>query len=232
MGYVLSFLILLSGYLFGSIPSGLLIVRLFSGKDVRTVGSGRTGGTNAFRAAGLPAGILTAMLDILKGAIPIWVARALLPNQPWLAVLAGALAVLGHNYSIFLAEVTADPDSGHWKFRLKGGAGGATTLGASIGLWGWSALIILPLGAVVLYGIGYASVATLSVGVMVTIIMAVLYALGESPWEYIFFGIICFPVLVWSLRPNIRRLFDGTERRVGWRARRLRRNSTADSATP
>lgn len=215
--------ILLAGYLLGALPSGLIVVRVLSGKDVRRHGSGRTGGTNAFRAAGLPAGILTALMDVLKGAASIWVARAVVPDRPWLAVLAGVLAVIGHNYSIFLMERETDPETGRTRLRIKGGAGGATTFGGSIGLWGWNAAIILPIGAAVLYGLGYASVATLTVGVSVTIIMTVLYLLGASPWQYIFFGVITLPVLVWALRPNIRRLFNGTERLVGWRARRRAR---------
>jgi glycerol-3-phosphate acyltransferase PlsY len=69
------------GYILGSIPFGLIIVKLKTGKDIRTVESGRTGGTNAVRAAGLAAGLLTAILDILKGAVAVWVARALSPGM-------------------------------------------------------------------------------------------------------------------------------------------------------
>lgn len=69
--------IVLASYLLGSVPYGWVVVKIFSGKDIRDVESGRTGGTNAMRAAGLGAGILTAILDILKAAAAVWVAKAI-----------------------------------------------------------------------------------------------------------------------------------------------------------
>ena len=92
------------GYILGSIPFGLLIVKLKTGKDLRTVESGRTGGTNAARAAGFWAGLLTAILDILKGAGAVWLAKAFDPTNHVLHILAPIGAILGHNYSIFLLE--------------------------------------------------------------------------------------------------------------------------------
>src|SRR5215210_2789088 len=141
-------LVMLAAYLIGSIPMGFVIVKAISGQDVRQVGSGRTGGTNAMRAAGLSAGVLTALLDALKGAAGVWLAKWLLPaNTEALGMVAAGLgAILGHNYSIFL--------------RFKGGAGGAPCVGAAMAIWPWSVLIVVPLGVLVLFGIGYASVAT------------------------------------------------------------------------
>ena len=123
------------GYLLGSIPSGFLIVRVFSGQDVRQMGSGRTGGTNVMRAAGFWPGLLTALLDMLKATASVWIAKAVLPLdiQPLGMALAGLCAILGHNYSLFL--------------KFKGGAGGAPCVGGAIGIWPWSGLIIVPLGA-------------------------------------------------------------------------------------
>jgi len=69
------------GYIIGSIPFGLLIVKSKTGKDIRTIESGRTGGTNAVRAAGLGAGLLTAIFDILKGAASVWLAQMILPEN-------------------------------------------------------------------------------------------------------------------------------------------------------
>ena len=95
--------ILLAGYIFGSIPFGLIVVKTMTGKDIRTIASGRTGGTNAMRAAGPWAGVLTAILDILKAAATVWLARAL-TNNVWMHALTPISAILGHNYSIFLME--------------------------------------------------------------------------------------------------------------------------------
>jgi len=82
------------GYILGSIPFGLLIVKLKTGKDLRTVESGRTGGTNAARAAGFWAGLLTAILDILKGAGAVWLAKAFDPTNHVLHILAPIGAML------------------------------------------------------------------------------------------------------------------------------------------
>ncbi len=89
--------VIMLAYVLGSIPFGLLIVKLSTGKDIRQVASGRTGGTNAMRAAGAWAGILTGFMDGLKGAVAVWVARAILPGGDWLHVAAGLAAILGHN---------------------------------------------------------------------------------------------------------------------------------------
>ncbi len=108
--------LILLGYLMGSIPFGLIWVKLISGKDIRHVASGRTGGTNAARAAGPGAGILTAIMDGAKGACAAWIAMGLSPDHHWVHVLAPLAAILGHNYSIFLIE----RDSQN-RVRLRGG---------------------------------------------------------------------------------------------------------------
>ena len=213
--------ILLLSYIIGSIPFGLVIVRLSTGKDIRRVESGRTGGTNAMRAAGFWAGLGTAILDLLKGAAMVWLARFVAPNNVWAEVLAPVAAVLGHNYSIFLTERN---EKG--QLRLRGGAGGATTVGGAMGLWAPSILIILPLGALILFGVGYASVATMSVAFSAFVIFAYRAWIGASPWQFAIYGLITEVILMIALRPNIRRLFKGTERLVGWRARRS--NKTAE----
>src|SRR5512138_3966287 len=122
--------IVVAGYVIGSIPFGLLIVKSKTGKDIRTVESGRTGGTNAVRAAGFGAGLLTAILDVLKGASSVWLAQILLPVNFHFHILAPLAAILGHNYSLFL--IRRDE---HGKLRFSGGAGGAPTLGGAAGLW-------------------------------------------------------------------------------------------------
>lgn len=204
-------LVLAGAYLIGSIPMGYVVVKSITGKDVRDTGSGRTGGTNAMRAAGLAAGILTALLDVLKGAAGVWLAQALVKGdgQPLAMVLGGLAAILGHNYSVFL--------------RFKGGAGGAPAVGGAIGLWPWSVLIVMPVGIAILFGLGYASVATLSVAVMSIILFAYrAYVQHAAPPEFVLYGIGALVLLGFALRPNIKRLLRGEERLIGWRARRAR----------
>jgi len=206
---------LLFSYLMGSIPFGVLIVKLISGRDVRKIESGRTGGTNAMRAAGFWAGLLTAVLDVLKSTVCVWIAQSLLKGNFWIEILAPVAAIIGHNYSIFLIERNEQG-----RLRLRGGAGGAPCVGGSIGLWAPSVLIIVPMAALILYFIGFASVTTLSVGVISTLIFAYRAWIGVSPWQYALYGLIAEVILIWGLRPNIRRLISGNERLVGLRARR------------
>src|SRR5688572_26393740 len=159
-------LVLLS-YVIGSISFGLLIVKLKTGKDIREIESGRTGGTNAMRAAGLGAGIATAMLDILKGAVGMLIARWFLPDAYVVHVLTGLAAILGHNYSIFLMK---RDENG--KLVLRGGAGGAPAVGGAIGIWPGSLLIVLPLGILTFFSIGIASVTTMAVAFFAIVVFA------------------------------------------------------------
>ena len=213
-----------AAYLLGSIPTGLVLVRLSTGKDLRHEHSGRTGGTNAARAAGAWAGIGTMIGDGLKAAGAVWLAHALTAGQPLIEAIAGVMAVLGHNYSLFMIEHREG------KLRFRGGAGGAPTVGAAIGLWGPSALFMIPTGIGVLLLIGYASVATISVGVAATVVFLVRAAQGSGPWGYVLFGPVVVVLLLLALRPNLARLRQGTERIVGLRAWWQRRASSRPGA--
>lgn len=218
--------IVLVAYVFGSIPFGLLIVKLSTGKDIRDVESGRTGGTNAMRAAGLWAGLATALLDILKGAASVWAARAFSPDS-WVYVVAPIAAIIGHNHSIFLID---RDEQGRIK-RLRGGAGGAPSVGGALGLWAPSILIILPLGALTFFSLGIASVTTMSVALFAIIIFAVRAMQGVTPWIYVLYGVLAELLLVWALRPNIRKLLAGQERVVkyslyGWIRKRREKQAS------
>lgn len=209
------------GYILGSIPFGLLIVKIKTGKDIRQVESGRTGGTNAVRAAGFGAGLLTAVLDISKGAAAVWMAEMLVPQNHVIHVLAPLAAILGHNYSVFL--ISRDTDG---KLRFHGGAGGAPALGGAVGLWPWMFPIVFGAGALVWFTLGIASVTTMAIGLIVITVFAIRIALGLQEPIDIWYGIIAELLLLWALRPNIRKLFAGQERVVkfslnGWlRARK------------
>lgn len=210
-------LVLVIAYLMGSIPFGFFVVKIINGRNVLKIESGRTGGTNAMRAAGVFAGVLTASLDVLKGAGTAWVVGWLAPQQPWVQVGAALLAIIGHNYSVFLVY----RKNGKW--ALRGGAGGATALGGAIALWNPIALIILPIALLVYLFIGYASVTTMSIAFIAMIVFIVRAIMGLSPWIYVLYGAFALFVLVWALRPNIKRLKEGTERVVGLRAKWLKK---------
>ena len=209
------------GYILGSIPFGLLIVKSKTGKDIRQVESGRTGGTNAVRAAGFGAGLLTAILDILKGASSVWLAQTLVPEQHIFQILAPVAAILGHNYSLFLIERDANG-----RLRFHGGAGGAPALGGAVGLWPWMFPIVFGAGAIIWFGLGIASVTTMAIGLVAIIVFAIRGAMGLQNSMDVWYGIMAEFLLLWALRPNIKKLFAGQERVVkfslnGWlRARR------------
>jgi glycerol-3-phosphate acyltransferase PlsY len=213
--------VVILGYIIGSIPFGLLIVKSKTGKDIRTIESGRTGGTNAVRAAGFGAGLLTAVLDILKGAASVWLAQFLLPDNNAIHVLAPLAAILGHNYSLFL--ITRD-ETGKWHFH--GGAGGAPALGGAMGLWLPIFPIVFLAGALVWFTIGIASLTTMAIGFIVIIVFAIRSSLGLIEPVNIWYGVIAELFLMWALRPNIKKLLSGKERVVkfslnGWlRARK------------
>jgi len=180
------------------------------------VESGRTGGTNAMRAAGFGAGLLTAIMDILKGAAAVWIAEALVPEGNLVHILAPVASILGHNYSIFL--ISRENDG---KLRFHGGAGGAPALGGAVGFWAWSLPIVFGLGAFVFFTFGIASITTMAVALFVTIIFAVRASMGLMPWIDVWYGVIAEILLMWALRPNIQKLLTGKERVIkyslnGW----------------
>ena len=201
---LLSVIVIVSGYLLGSIPVGLLVVRAVTGKDIREVGSGRIGGTNVLRVAGPWVALLTSLSDVAKGLLAVYLARAVV-GIPVVEALAGLAAVVGHNYSIFIG--------------FKGGAGTATTIGGAIGLWPWNGAIMIVVGAAVVTAMRYASLGSIVVALLLPIILILRAWLAGAPWVYLIHGLGTAALTLWALRPNIRRLRDGNERRVTLRKR-------------
>ena len=227
MQIVFAILAVVLAYVIGSVPVGLLIVKIATGKDIREIESGRTGGTNAMRAAGFWAGFATAMLDIVKGAAGVWVARWLTPDMPIIHMIAPLAAILGHNHSIFLPE----RDENGRITRLRGGAGGAPSVGGAMGLYLPSILIVLPLGMLTFFTVGIASVTTMAVALFSTLAFAYYASQGIIPWAYVWYGIGAEILLVLALLPNIKRLFEGNERVVkyslnGWLRARKEKQET------
>lgn len=213
----------LIGYLFGAIPFGWIFVKIARGIDLRRVKSGRTGGTNAMRAAGPLVGTLTAVGDVLKGACAIWIARAVFAGivpldwLPWAEVVVGLFTIIGHNWSVFLG----------WT----GGAGTGPNVGWASAVWWPIAPIAAVVVAAILWFVGIASLASLAMGVLIPTVFAILYFTGViSTPAYIVGGILTALVVTWALRPNIKRLVEGKERIVGPRARR--REASRKEARP
>ena len=216
MSTIVSLLIsALIGYLFGSIPSGFILVRIRKGIDLRNFGSGRTGGTNAFRAGGVLIGVVTSILDVLKAACGIWVVQAIFGSQlsstwlPWAEVASGIMSVIGHNWSVFIG----------WN----GGAGTGPNVGWAGAIWFPIVPTAVIVVLVVLLGIGIASLASLAMSAAIPVVFLVLYFSGVQPYDhtiaYIIGSVISAAIITWSLRPNIKRLIAGEERVVGPRAK-------------
>lgn len=195
----MSILVIIISYLLGSIPVGVLAVRATTGKDIRQVGSGRIGGTNVLRAAGPWVALASALGDVAKGLLAVLLARAC-GGTPLIGALAGLAAVLGHNYSIFIG--------------FKGGAGTATTIGGAIGLWPWYSIILIGVGAIIVWTTRYASLGSITVALLLPITLALRAWLAGVPWIYLIYGLCTAALTLWALRPNIRRLLDGCERQV------------------
>ena len=186
------------GYLSGSLPMGVLVARLTGARDPRTVGSGRTGGTNALRAMGARRAALVATLDVLKGFVPV--ALASLAGASALGVaLTGVAAVVGAARSIFL--------------RFHGGRGVATGIGATV----WMAPLAVPLAVPFFFGpillTRYVSLGSLIGTAGGAAIIGVLAYLGISPWPYFLFAVVGTAVVWIAHHDNIQRLLRGEERR-------------------
>lgn len=189
-------------YLIGSISIGYLVIYAMKRQDIRQHGSGRTGGTNALRAGGRWAGIATGAGDMLKGFIAVLVARWVMNGSPdtvWAEVLAGVSVVIGHNASIFLG--------------FKGGAGTGPNIGACVAMWPLSGLWLVPMLPIGLNLTRYASLTSIIIAVLIPAQLAVRAALGLGPREYVVYGVLTLLLILWALRPNIKRLLNGTEPR-------------------
>lgn len=172
VGYL--FLSGLLGYLLGSVPTGVLVCRLWGAPDVRTSGSTHTGGSNVARSAGAMAGVLTALVDGLLGVAAVSVA-SWLTEDPWAATAAGVMSVVGHNWSVFIG--------------FGGGIGLMTLAGAQVRfslLEALAALVILGLTLLVFIRLlgGHRTRATI---VAAAAVGPVLWALGVS-WPGIMLG--------------------------------------------
>jgi acyl phosphate:glycerol-3-phosphate acyltransferase len=192
---------LVLAYLLGSIPTGYIVAKLIKNIDIRTIGSGHTGGTNVLRSAGVLPATLTVLGDFAKGYGAVALAHALIPGTPWGQVLAGIAAVVGHNWPIFLG--------------FHGGVGTMTSVGVALALMPIAALSAGIIAILVIVVTRYASAGSLTMAGLLSIGSLVGVALGAWPLAYALFALGTSAMSVWKLRPNIKRLCQGTERKVG-----------------
>ena len=188
-------LLVVLSYLIGAVPTGLVLVRLLRGEDIRRHGSGNIGTVNVLRVAGPATAVTVLIVDILKGLIPVLLAVRL-EAAPWVIVACALAAIAGHNWSVFLG--------------FTGGKGIATSFGVLLGL-SWPAAVVAAAVWVVAVAITrYASLGSL---VAVASVPFTLWRL-QQPVEYVAFGIIAAVFAIYRHRGNIQRLVAGTELRI------------------
>ena len=196
------FLIFLFSYLFGAIPFGLLI-GWSQGKDIRKEGSGNIGATNVTRVVGKTAGRICFALDFLKGMLPVMAAARIMGSADGLALLlAGAAAVAGHMYPVYL--------------KFKGGKGISTAAGVTVALAPGALIFAGTVWVVTFFISRYVSLASILAAAMLPVAATGIYFWrgGMSPLVLVFFYLIGV-VAILKHRSNIERLRNGTELRFG-----------------
>lgn len=212
--YLLSLIIILS-YIVGSIPTGLLVARFAKGIDIRTMGSGNIGSTNAMRVLGWKWGLLVQIGDLAKGLIAVMlIARLHYGDFPFnnrtpfeeftiVQIIAGVSAVLGHIFSVFL--------------NFKGGKGINTAAGMLVGIAPIDISIAVAVFVLVLLSTGYVSLGSISAATAFPTTMFVRFNVFHvdipSYHTLIIFSIAIALLLIFAHRSNIRRLISGTENR-------------------
>ena len=184
------------GYLIGSLPFAVIVSKLFGLADPRGHGSGNPGATNVLRTGNKFAALLTLLGDAAKGWVAMWLVAKVGADGTAVA-FTGLAAFLGHLFPVFL--------------RFRGGKGVATAIGVLIGLDGMVALIAALTWAITAAVFRYSSLAALAAACVAP---GVAYALHGPDTLFLVIGIMCL-LLIMRHRPNIIRLFAGTEGRIG-----------------
>jgi len=192
--------IVLFGYLLGSVPTGLILTKLFSKVDPRKIGSKNIGATNIFRTAGESLGILTLIGDVLKGMIPTVIAMYLvlgdqwgLSYHTWIAI-AGLSPFLGHVFSIFLG--------------FKGGKGVATALGVYLPISPISVLIECLVFLGIVWKCRFISLGSIACATTIPILIAFFRSDSQA---YFIISVIMAALILYRHQSNISRLLQGTE---------------------
>lgn len=205
--FAIAGLFVIVGYLLGSIPTGYLVVKAVKGLDIRECGSGSTGATNVLRTAGKSAAIAVFAIDVLKGAAApgfVKMLYALAPSdllpldwRPWLVVVAGLAAVLGHSKSVWL--------------NFSGGKSVASGLGV---LFVMNPIVALSTFGVFLVVLAISRIVSLGSICAAIAVSAFMLLLGQ-PLPYVLFSGLAGIYVIWRHRSNIQRLLAGTEPQIG-----------------
>lgn len=201
MSYILIELCLAAviAFLIGSIPTGYIIVKAKTGKDIRTVGSGSTGATNVKRVLGKNYFFLVMLLDAIKGAFPVVLGEIFATRGVSIGlipVVAAIAVIIGHSKSVFL--------------QFKGGKSVASGVGTIIALNWIAGLIIAAVWGVITYTTKYVSVGSITALLLSPFVMYFLHA----PIAYVGYCALGAIYIVYLHRENIKRLINGNENKV------------------
>lgn len=192
-------IVFITAYLIGSIPTGYIIVKAFTGQDIRTIGSGSTGATNVKRVMGKKWFFITLLLDAFKGALPVILAQlftSTFTGIGLLPVVAAVAVILGHSKSIFL--------------KFTGGKSVASGVGTILALNWQVGLMIALIWAVITYSTKYVSVGS----IIALAVSPFLMWWCKAPLAYIGYCVLGAIYIIWLHRSNIKRLIKGEENKV------------------
>lgn len=187
-------------YLIGAFPTSFLAGRVFRGIDLREHGSRNLGATNVYRILGWKYAIPVGLIDIMKGALPVWLFGGRDPGIALFPLLCGLAAVVGHVFSVFVG--------------FKGGKGVATAAGVVLALAPWGFLAVTVVWALLVRLTGYVSLASVAAAALFPLAA---WLLHETRGLELIAFIALAAFIVWKHRANLRRLAAGTENRFGRR---------------
>lgn len=193
-------IVLAVGYLLGSVLPALIISKMLNGVDIRKYGSGNPGTTNVLRTMGIGPAILVFAIDVLKGVVAALFAKIVIPDDVVLGVtLAGFAVICGHNWPLY--------------FGFRGGKAVATSIGVALVATPVITIVVIALALIVLIVTRYMS--------LTSIVGSILYFLAILIFarDYWFLALIIMVVVIIRHRENIKRLLNGTERKVGERVK-------------
>lgn len=197
-------ILILFSYLLGSVPTGYLVAKRAMGIDIRQHGSGNPGAANVYRTVGKKAGILTFLIDALKGFIPVCLARLVCPEEYWVAIVCGVIAILGHMWTIYL--------------KFKGGKGVATSAGVFAALLPIPTALAFASFVLCVWKWGRISIGSICACVVLPLAS---FFIGKHPFSVNIMVTAIGLLVIYKHIPNIKRLLaqnelkfeDGTKKR-------------------
>lgn len=200
---MIKFILVIISYLLGSIPSALIVGKLWKGIDVRNYGSGNLGATNVLRVLGWGPAVLVAIMDVGKGVLAVHIAKTFLLNNYIFILLCIVAAVVGHSFPIFAG--------------FRGGRSVGVSFGILFYLFPKASILIFLFGIIIVSLTKYKSVASISCA---SVYPMLLYLIEKPPLEYLIGVIIVCLFIIYRHIPNIKRLIKGEEHKIDWKIKK------------